>query len=348
MANIKDRDNEKQQITVRLGNEDFTVERKKVPIDYLKLDPNNQRISYQLTLLRKEGKGNTDKEIHDLLWSIDAVKDLYHAVLQNGGLIEDPFVRNDGLVVEGNARTVVMRELHNKFPGDERFATLYVKILPPGATDEQVVTLLGEMHIAGKIEWKAYEQAEYVWKMNKEYAKTYDFLAAHLRMSRSKISQKIAAYEETKTYLMETGDPNGISRFSHFEEFMKKANLRERREKTPEFMKEFREWVAAGKFPDAKDVRVLPDVLNNSKALEILRKKEIQSAEAVLNKEDPSRSSDLYFSINEATKQLRNIPLAEIKELEAGNRSKIEKLLDLYKALEEVAAVAKLSLDVKE
>lgn len=342
MAN--DKGNEKQEITIRLGNQDFTVERKKVPVTWLKLDPNNQRLGYQLTLLRKEGKGNTDQEIHDLLWAMDPVKDLYQSVLQNGGLLEDPFVRNDGVVVEGNSRTVVIRELHKKFPGDERFASLYVRILPPGATNEQIVTLLGEMHIAGKIEWQAYEQAEYVWKMNKEYAKTYDFLAAHLRMSRSKISQKIAAYEETKTYLSENNDPNGIRRFSHFEEFMRKTDLRERRERDPEFMKEFRSWVAGNKFPDSRDVRILPDILANPKALEILRKKDIQAAESVLNREDPSRSSDLYSSVDEAIRQLRNIPLAEIKELEAGNSTKVEKFSDLYKALREVAAIAKLSL----
>lgn len=342
MNNVKT--NEQQKMTIRLGNQDFTVERKRVPIDWLKLDPDNQRISYELTLLRKEGRGYTDQEIHDLLWSMDAVKNLYQSVLQNGGLIDDPFVRNDGVVVEGNSRTVVMRELHKKFSGDERFANLYVKILPPNATDEQIITLVGEMHIAGKIEWQAYEKAEYVWKMYREYAKTYDFLAAHLRMSRSKISQNIAAYEETKTYLSENSDPNGIRRFTHFEEFMKKRELRERKDKNPEFMKEFRRWVAEDKFPDSRDVRILPDILGNPKAFEVFKTKNTQAAEIVLNSEDPSRISDLYFSIEETTRQLRNIPLAEIKELESGNSTKVKKISELYESLKEVATIAKLSL----
>ncbi|MBA7550195.1 hypothetical protein ES705_42703 [subsurface metagenome] len=339
-----DENGEKQRITVRLGNQDFTVERKRVPFDWLKLDPNNQRISYRLNLLRKEGKGYTDEEIHDLLWSMDAVKDLYQSVLQNGGLIEDPFVKNDGVVVEGNSRTVVIRELHKKFPGDERFANLYVRILPSNATDEQIITLLGEMHIAGKIEWQAYEQAEYVWKMNKEYAKTYDFLAALLRISRSKISQRIAAYEETKIYLAENNDPSGIRRFTHFEELMKKRELRERREKNPEFMKEFRKWVAGDKFPDSRDVRKLSDIIDNPKAFEVFKRNNTQAAEMVLNREDPTRSSDLYFSIEGTTRQLRNIPLAEIKELEAGNEAKLERMVDLYRSLKEVAEIAKISL----
>jgi hypothetical protein len=330
--------------TIRLGDQDFTLERKRVPVEWLKLDPLNPRLSYALPQLRKEGKLGTDEEIHELLWGLDTVKDLYQSVFQNGGLIEDPIVREDGSVVEGNCRTVVLRELRKKFPSDQRFADLYVQVLPPSATDEQVASLLGELHIAGRIQWGAYEQAEYVWRMHKQFGKTYDFLASHLRWSRSKIAQKIAAYEETKIYLTETGDPQGIKRFSHFEEFMKKRALRERTERDPDFMKSFRKWVAAGKFPDSKDVRMLPDVLDNPKALEVLKKGTIQAAESVLNREDPSRSSDLYFSVDETIRQLRNIPLAEIKELEAGNRTKREKLSELHRALEEVADFAKVSL----
>ena len=80
------------------------------------------------------------------------------------------------------------------------------------------------------------------------------------------------------------------------------------------------------------------------KALEALEKDNTQAAETVLIREDPSRSSDLYFSIDETIRQLHNIPLAEIKELEAGDETKQGKILELNKALKEVAAIAKLSL----
>src|SRR5207247_8264886 len=102
--------------------------------------------------------------------------------------------------------------------------------------------LLGELHIAGRIEWRAFEQAEYVWKMNKIYGKTYDFLASHLRWSRSRLAQKIAAYEETKTYLEQSGDPEGINRFSHLDELMKKVQLRDEREEHLGCMRDFRRW----------------------------------------------------------------------------------------------------------
>ena len=332
------------ELTIRIANRDFVLERKQVPISFLKLDPSNQRLSYQLTQLRKQGKVGTDAQLHELLWSMDAVKDLYQSVLQNGGLMHDPFLKSEGLVVEGNCRTVVLRELHKKYPKEERFAKVYVQILPGDFSEEQLVTLLGELHIAGKIEWRAYEQAEYVWKMNKQFAKTYDFLTSHLRWPRAKIAQKIAAYEETNIYLAETADPQGINRFSHFEEFMKKKELREKRSKDPQFMKNFRKWVFVGKFPDAKHVRIFPDVLANQRAMKEFERKDIRTAERVLNETDPARSSDYYWSMAETTQQLRNTPLSEVNDLRNGNGAKVEKLRDLYRALLDVAKTAGVSL----
>ena len=328
-------------VTIRLGNRDFVLERQKVRVDWLKLDASNPRLSHTLT---KEGGIASDDRLHELLWAIDPVKDLYQSVLQNGGLIDDPIVTQEGLVVEGNSRTVVLRELHKKYPDDARWTETYVRLLPPDVTNEQIITLLGELHIAGKIEWRAYEQAQYVWRMNKEFGRTYDFLAAHLRWSRSKIAQKIGAFEETQRYLAEYADPQGVNRFSHFEEFMKKKDLRERRENDPSFMKEFRKWVYDGKFPGATDLRALPDVLANNQALAALKKYNMQSALAILNDADPSRSSDLYYSVDQTCLQLRNVPLSEIKALQAGSPSKLSKLVELQSALDELASMAGVSV----
>lgn len=328
-------------VTIRLGNTDFVLERQKVRVDWLRLDSSNPRLSHTLT---KEGGTVSDDRLHELLWAIDPVKDLYQSILQNGGLIDDPIVTQDGLVVEGNSRTVALRELRKKYPNDARWTETYVRLLPPDVTNEQIITLLGELHIAGKIEWRAYEQAQYVWRMNKEFGRTYDFLAAHLRWSRSKIAQKIGAFEETQKYLSEYADPQGVNRFSHFEEFMKKKDLRERRESDPGFMKEFRKWVYDGKFPGATDLRALPDVLTNDQALAALKKNDIQSALAILNDADPSRSSDLYYSVDQTCQQLRNVPLSEIKALQAGSPSKLAKLVELQSALDELASMAGVSV----
>jgi hypothetical protein len=316
--------------TIRLGNRDFEMERAEVDLDSLRLDPENQRISY---VIRQQGRAGSDEELHSILWELDPVKDLFNSIFQNGGLIQDPIVRRDGLVVEGNCRTVALRQLREKYPEDPRWQRIFVQVLPQEVTEEQLTMLLGELHIAGKIEWRAFEQAEYVWKMNKRFSKTYDFLAAHLRWSRSKLAQKIAAYEETKSYLAETADPAGIHRFSHFEEFMKKSELRELRERDPSFMRKFRNWVAEGRFPDAKDVRDLPAILANENVLAAFETGGAREARTVLQDRNPSLASNLWATVDRAVSELRSIPLIEIQDLKSGHPAKVKKLQDLSAAL---------------
>jgi hypothetical protein len=323
----------------RLGNADFEVNRTLWTVDKLKLDPKNQRLGYLLRQ-HKKAPSVSDKELHKMLWDIDQVKALYQSVYQNGGLLEDPVVRVDGTVIEGNCRTVVLRELRKKYPDDERFNRVFVRVLPPNVTDEQISLLLGELHIAGKIEWRAFDQAEYVWKMNKIYGKNYDFLSTHLRWSRSKLSQKIAAFEETKAYLERTGDPQGINRFSHFEEFMKKKSLRDRLEQDPEFVRQFGQWVFEGKFPDARDVRDLPSILENEEAMRKFQKEGIRAARLVLQDANPSIVSNLYSTIDQATAELETMSLQEITALQEGNEARLEKLRRLANTLRRIESFA--------
>ncbi len=325
----------------RLGNADFVVTRQVFNVRDLRLDPRNPRLGY---LLRQAKKGvpATDHELHKTLWNMDQVKALYQSVLQNGGLLEDPVVRSDGVVVEGNCRTVALRELQKKYPTDERFSRLYVRVLPNDVSEEQVSLLLGELHIAGKIAWRAFDQAEYVWQMNKVYGKTYDFLATHLRWSRSKLSQKISAYEETKAYLERTGDPQGISRFTFFEEFMKKKPLRDRGEQEPEFMIRFGGWILDGKLHESKDVRYLPAVLENADALEKLETEGIRAARIIIERANPSMTSNLYGTIDLMTTELESVSLQEITAIQNGDGPRLEKFQRLAKAfrrLEEISGV---------
>ena len=247
-------------------------------------------------------------------------------------------------MVEGNCRTVVLRQIRLKFPDDDRFKRVFVRVLPPNVTEEQISLLLGELHIAGKIEWSAFDQAEYVWKMNKLYFKTYDFLATHLRWSRSKLFQKIGAYEETKAYLERTGDSHGNKRFSLFEEFMKKKPLRDRREQDPSFMEQFGKWIQEGRLTDSREVRELPGILENDDALKKFQTEGIKAARLILQAADPALASNLYSAIDHATNELSTMALTEIVDLEEGNEIKLEKLQKLAKALKLIESKAKVEI----
>lgn len=330
-------------ISFPLGGEIVKIKRELWKVSELKLDPANQRLGYVLRT-QKKGMPATDEELHRILWDIDQVKDLYQSIFQNGGLIEDPIINDKGFVLEGNCRTVCLRELQKKYPSDNRWKQVYVRVLPGKVSEEQVMMLLGELHVAGKIEWRAFDQAEYVWKMNKVFGKNYDFLASHLRWSRTKLSQKISAFEETRSYIERTGDPQGINRFSHFEEFMKKKELRDKLEKEPDFIKKFGDWVYNGKFPDAKDVRLLPEILTHSEAQKKLENTGIREAESVLYKENPSLISNLYSVIDQASSELENASLLEITALQNGDKPKLEKLQRLVKAIRKLEDISGVKL----
>jgi hypothetical protein len=343
MASQKEGTSNAQTLRFRLGNADFEVSRDAWPVEQLKLDPTNPRLGYMLRA-QKKGPTASDKELHKILWELDSVKALYQSVYQNGGLLEDPVVRPDGTVVEGNCRTIVLRQLRQKYPDDDRFKKVYVRVLPANVTEEQISLLLGELHIAGKIEWSAFDQAEYVWKMNKVYGKTYDFLATHLRWSRSKLFQKIMAYEETRAYLERTGDPQGNKRFSFFEEFMKKKPLRDRREQDPSFMEQFGKWIQQGRLTDSRDTRDLPAILENENALKKFETEGLKAARQVLQAADPSLASNLYSAIDQATNELSTISLQELTDLEEGNEIKLEKLQKLAKTLRRIEQKANVEI----
>lgn len=317
---------------IRLGNKDFILTREIRLIDDIKLDPENQRVSFK----RQDGNiSGKDKDLQELLWGFDYVKDLYQSIYQNGGLIEDPIINSKNVVVEGNCRTVALRELHKKYKNDERFSQLYVRVLPKDVTKEQVTLLLGELHIAGKSQWSAYEQAEYVWKMNREFKKPYDYLSSHLRWSRSKLIQKISAYEETKSYLGRTRDPQGVRRFSFFEEFMKRKSLREKKEDR-NFMEMFGEWVWKNRIPEAVDVRVLPKILENEEAYRTFQTKGIIEAKAVLKRLDPSITSNLWSTVDQAIAELETISLNEIKALIEEDKPRLKKFNKLKSAISDI------------
>src|SRR2546421_6127758 len=107
-------------------------------------------------------------------------------------------------------------------------------------------------------------------------------------------------------------------------------------------MKNFREWVKEGKFPDAKDVRDLPEILDMDKALEAFEYGGTQSAKSVLHERNPSLVSSFWATIDRAVEELRSVPLLEVEDLKKGHKSKVTKLRELHAALQSVAEHARL------
>lgn len=330
----------------------MTIQGKQVPytrqavaVADLELDPTNPRIQY---LLGQRAGVAGENELDAMIWEKDPVKALSQSILQNGGVYESLILQrgknNKFRVREGNCRTVACRHLRDQHPDDTRFMTVPAMIFDFELTEEDLAVLLADMHVASKIRWDAYEQAKHVSDLFQVYGKTYDWLANHLRLSKSKIKELLQAYQATSEYLNLFPGQANIRRFSFFHEVMKKKDLRERFQSNSQFKQQFHKWLEEGRLTDSKQIRDLPTVLESPTALKALDETGIDEAVRVLTQADPSLESNLFAAIKNATEKLHSAPANDIQDLKAGHPQKTIMLRNLSRAIEDIATLAGVKL----
>lgn len=329
----------------------MTVQGKQVPFQRqaivvadCELDPKNPRIQY---LVGQKAGMVTEKELDDLIWSKDAVKALAQSILQNGGVYEALIVQRAASkyrVREGNCRTVACRHLQEQYPGDSRFSMMPALVFDVELTEEDVAVLLADMQVAGKIRWDAYEQAKHVSDLFNIYGKTYDWLANHLRLNKSKIKELLWAHQATSEYLTLFPVPANIRKFSFFHELAKKRDLRDRFNQDQQFKQRFHKWLEDGKLTDSKQIRDLPVILANPAAASALDKKGVDEALKVLIQADPALESDLFAAVKIATEKLKGAPASDIQDLKAGHAQKTIMIRNLSRAIEDLATLAGVKL----
>lgn len=328
---------------IRIQDRDIPFERTQLKIIDLTLDPDNPRIQY---LVGRQPGEITQPKLDELLWDKDQVKALGMAIKQNGG-VYDPLViqRVDGkyIVREGNSRTVATRHLAEQHPGDARFETVPAMVFDEKLSDDDLAVMLADMHVTGKIRWDAYEQAKHVHTLYHVHGKTYDWLATHLRLSKSRITQDLKAFGWTTDYLKQHPDPKNVEKFSFFQELSRKKNLADRYTNDLQFQQLFNGWLTEGKLTDSKHVRQLETILSNSEATKVLGENGFNAAAGVLIKDDPALGSDLYDSLKRATEKLQKAPADEVLDL-ANNKQKVMMLRNLRTAVDNLATLAGVTL----
>ena len=332
------------QYTVIQGKQvPYTIAR--IPNDQLELDPANPRVQY---LVGQMAGAVTQERLDQMIWAKDQVKALAQSIFQNGGIREaiivQPIGNNKYRVREGNSRTVCNRHLFEQHPGDERFAFVPAHIFEQVLTAEDIAVILADFHVAGKISWDAYEQAKHIHDLFHVYGKTYDWLSDHLRMGKSKISEHLAAYKATTDFLQVHPAPANIKKFSLFHELMKKKELRQRYDESPEFRQQVYGWLEKDRISDAKQMRSLPGILQSPEASKALNSHGFDEAAKVLISDDPALGSDLFHAVKTATAALKAAPASDIHDLKAGNAQKLIMLRNLKRSLEDISTLAGIQL----
>jgi hypothetical protein len=288
-----------------------------LPIEKISLDPSNPRIA-NTAELGKLGEGEQlQRGLAELLWKDpDVHSALYHAVRQNGGLIERIIVRSDGVVAEGNCRTLVYQRLAQAFPSEPAWRSIPARVLPDDITDKELAMLLGELHVGGKNEWSPFEKAGHIHSLHTLHGMTQDEIAKLLRTSKSAVNHSLRAFAVMRSHYLPTfGGVGAVRKFSYFVELFKHPELRSWTESDPEATADFVNWVGTERISRGTEVRELAEFVKSERALECFREQGFEAARAVLELDQPQLTSPLLKQMLEMKTALDGATLSDIQKV---------------------------------
>ncbi len=187
-------------------------------INDLALDLENPRFNH----LRRAGKLTEAIIEEEILERDDDTPNLSRSIQKSG--VKDPiWVIKKGpryVVIEGNRRVVVLREIirqKEKAPPGVSYDEVPANIMKEDTPDVEVLLQKARLQ-TGKKAWGAYNEAALTYQLQERpFLMHVADIAAHLKISESKVKQRLADYKLFNEYVKVTKDDNP-KRFSLFQE----------------------------------------------------------------------------------------------------------------------------------
>ena len=327
--------------TLIIEGEEIAVQRRKMPLKDVRLDPSNPRIHHAVKKVSSDGN-ISQEELQKLIFELPGVPELFKSIRDNGGLLEPIFVRPDGRIIEGNCRAASYLRLHGIKKTDPRWASIPAAFVPE-ISERQIAILQGQYHVAGKNKWLAYEKAGHLHTMKTVLRMDEKEIAKVLGMRESDVLRDLKAYETmTEKLLPKVKNGNGLDKWSFVQELFKRKDLEEYRA-NPKNVDEFVSLVVKNKLKQGTDVRKLAKVLEHPSAVKVLRKDNIEKAMSVVGKADPTAESSALRKLKQTTTLLQRLPQKELQRLRDTEKSRLI-LQDLFTAVKGVAKAAGVKL----
>lgn len=319
--------------TLTIENHAITAAYEDIPLDDVRLDPDNPRTRQQLG--KVDGSISQD-DLQKLILDISGVSTLLRAIRENKGLHEPIYVRANGLVVEGNCRTAIYRKLRDAQKKEACWQAIPALRLPASITDRQIAVLQGNLHVAGKITWRAHEQAGHLHHMHTALKMKPAEIAAAIGLGETEVSRLIQAYETMcADVLPRIKDSDGRQKFSYVLEFYKNRKLADFR-KNKQNVKFFTDLVVKNKLKKGDNVRDLHKIIESDRAKDVLKEDGFEKAIAHVGKSDPTADSPVFRKLTTATEALKGMREPTLERIRKGSKEK-QILKDLHAALKSVA-----------
>lgn len=171
------------------------------------------------------------------------------------------------MVLEGNSR---LAALHVPKSGTLPPSTIHCKVLDFSSFDDAkreslIFSLLGQLHIKGKKDWGAYEDAGFFYRRHKNHRISLQELADETGVQVSKIRQLVRAYD-----LMIRHKDDTLSNFSYYRVYESVPGLSKHRDNFANLDEVIVSCIRGGAFGEATEMRrYLPMILENKPARKV-------------------------------------------------------------------------------
>lgn len=326
-------------IVLPINGKKTAVELKEIEIDKLQLDDSNPRISFF-----KDNQLTDSLDEKQIIYALinkkpEAFKKLKDSIQNNKGVIYPIWVESledDRFkIVEGNSRVVVYKQLRKEEPNEEQWNRILSYILPVKISDEQKNFIRLLSHLRGTTEWDAYEKAKYLYKLWEIEGWPTDKLEKQTKLTEKEIKESIDAYRIMEEQYLEIyrDDPNEVSKFSYFVEFVKDKKLQKIMKENSKSLEDFCNWVSdKEKLTRGEDVRLLRHILADKDARDRFLNKGFEAARQILELRKPNIVSYFYRDVENVIEKLKNMSAREIDEIISEKNGEKEKMIkDLTK-----------------
>lgn len=245
-------------------------------IENVDLDYDNPRIARMLE--RWGGKENITAEAVAMALgqngdgSFDVLKD---SIKVNNGIIQPIIVNhinNRYVVIEGNTRVQIYKDLKNEMKGSEKEHVWdeIIAIVHENLGRSQVDAIRLQSHLVGPRDWDPYSKAKYLHTLFYSEYLSINEIIAYCGGKSSEVKKMIYAYEDMTKYFVPLleGEEVPHKKFSAFMELQNKKVLDAIMYN--QFTKEdFAKWVLNDNIDKMANVRMLPEILPDKHARKV-------------------------------------------------------------------------------
>jgi hypothetical protein len=316
-----------------------------VPLEDLRLDPQNPRVRLQLKVKGRK-KAPTQEELLTLIRNQPGYDRLQQQIRMEGGIYDPLIVRNDGQVVEGNTRLAVLTVLSRTPDGLKKWNSVPITRLPVGVSEKVIQLQMAGYHVGGKTKWRAAAKADQIYRLLNEEGATSDEVQAATGMGPTEVQKHIEAYE----YLLHEVIPEIAnasaertqeileSKFSHALVLMSTKKLEGVRQDKGK-RKALAKLIANNKIQGAQ-VRQVHLLLDEPRVRAELQRNGFVAAKEMRRKADPCADSKVLKDVAKLADTLGNLGRSDL-ELFADHSAARDALQSLVKAAETVLTMAK-------